>query len=285
MTAITPAPHEVYELVLLQFRPDLTSEETFNIGVVAFNAERQRLVSRVTDHYSRLRKAYPDLDGSAYRSLARALAARCNEVGDALRRDQLRIFGEQQFQNLLARIVAPGSSNFGWSSVRRGVCEDLTQRVDETFYRYITRLEERSQREYTTNEELWRRVSQRPSIQPILSRINYPKVMQTPFVSHEFRGGWMNGRLNVVDSITFDYQDPSTIADRAVLWVGRVGELAKDHDYRLVALVTDRRDDETGEAYNKAIAMLRANDQVRDVIPESDADRLAVIVNDDLGVH
>jgi len=285
MTASTFPAVETYELTLLQFRPDLTSEETFNIGVVGFNAEHQHLVSRVTDRYSRLRAAYPDLDGSAYRALARAIDARCIEVADALHRDQLRIYGKQQFQDLLDQIIAPGSANFRWSSVRRGICEDLAQRVEEVFYRYVGRFEERPQRERTTNEQLWKRVLERPSIQSILPEINKPKMMTTSYLTHEFRGSWMNGQLNVLEPITFDYLDPSTITDKAVLWVGRVGELAKTEDYRLVALVTNRRDDVTSDAYNNAIAMLGANDRVREVIPESNADRLADIVTDDLRVH
>ena len=111
-----------YELAILQFRPDVTSEELVNIGVVAFSVEAGLLATATTERYGRLKAVYSDLDGVAFRNLVRAVRSRAASIAKELGKDRLALDGRPDgIMGLLDRIVPPGSANFSWSAENRNV--------------------------------------------------------------------------------------------------------------------------------------------------------------------
>jgi hypothetical protein len=279
-----------YELALLQFRPDATSEEAVNIGVVAVAPDTRQIGFRITDRYGRIRSLYPDLDGYAFKRLCRALEMKFRVLANQAQLDRQRLEGLQHFSqagfdihSITSGAVSPTSNNFGWSSTRFGICHDLQDRVDQVFHEYVGRLESREPRVRKDSEALWKSVIEHPEVREIVPKIVEPKELSAGRFSHMFRGSWMNGRVQVVEAITLDYADPQDMLNRAVHWLGITSTLAEQNEYQMTAVVTDRPPDRAAaELYDEAVSRLQDNRWIRRVIPESRAQELAEIVEQDL---
>ena len=274
-----------YELALLQFRPNVTSEELLNVGVVALSPITNQFEYRITERYGRLKAAYPDLDGPAFRKLSRGISAQCRRLNRELVADRLRVFGEQSLVEMANRVVTEGSSNFAWSSVRFGACSDLKNRVHEVFHEYVGRMEEKDPRDRIDNTVLWSTVAEHPRVKAVLEAIDKPTPLETDNYSHTFRGSWMNGHLQVVEPISLDYVNSKEMLEQAVKWHGIVKVLENRNDFRLTALVTNRPDGLPGEKYDQAVELLSSINLVRAVIPASEAERFGALVEQDLRTH
>lgn len=275
-----------YELAILQFRPDVTSEELVNIGVVAFSVEAGLLATATTERYGRLKAVYSDLDGVAFRNLVRAVRSRAASIAKELGKDRLALDGRPDgIMGLLDRIVPPGSANFSWSTIRYGVCADLHTRVRDAFDEYIGRHEQSSARERIDDERLWKQVIEDPQLKPVLEYVNRPKEVSSEDYSYRFRGSWMNGHLQLAEPISLDYVNPGGMVEEAVRWNGIVNLLSKENYFDLTAIVTDppRGDRHAMEKYQAATTLLRKTEHVRAVIPASEVGELGRIIQEDVG--
>lgn len=274
-----------YELAMLQFRPDVTSEELVNIGVVAYSSELLELSMVTTERYGRLKSVYTDLDGVAFRSLVRGARARASAVSKELRKDRLALDGRpDSITDLLGRIVPPGSANFAWSTVRYGVCQDLDLRAREVFDEYIGRHEQPGVRERVDDERLWKQVVESPELEAVLPHVNKPLEVSSQDYSYRFRASWMNGHLQLAEPISLDYVNPGGMVEQAVRWNGIVHLLSKENEFDLTAIVTDppRGDRQAIQKYNTATSLLLKTEHVRAVIPASDMGQLEQIIKTDL---
>lgn len=272
-----------YELAFLQFIPDASAGgERINIGVVGLDSEHNLFAYRITDKYARITSIRPDLDGVAFRNIARSIDARCEEVAHQLRTDRLGLFERQALGQVCSQIIAPGGGSFEWSASRYGVTDDLEQRVAHVYHQYIGRFEEKPTRDRYDNNRLWATVIDNPDVRRVVAQINRPHSVETRLYSYEFKGGWMNGQLQVVEPITFDYLDGTAIQKQAMEWRGAMVVLTSEKTFALTALVNDPPKDDTRRSYDKALVILEQSPGVREVIPASSASRLAEIVESDL---
>jgi len=285
MTMWKSKPEIAYELKLLQFRPDVTSEETLNIGVVAFSPESQEFRFRITHRYNRLTSAFPNLDGPGFRRMSGALATRCREVSRGFDSDKLGLFRGQTLEDITSQVIVPGSSNFSWSSMRLGVCEELESRVQEVYEEYVGRMEQPVVRDRTDDHALWRKISTVPRVSAILQEIQSAVELSTDLYSHEFDAGWMNGTQQVVEAISLDYLDAYEMLEKAVKCSGVLGVLRESNNFMFTAIVTDRPEGSHGIKYDQAIQQLERIPNIREVIPESSAERFGMLVEQDLRSH
>lgn len=274
-----------YEIALLQFRADVTSEEFVNVGVAGFSPE-VGLEIAFSERYGRLKALYGDLDGAAFRRLVRGLRKRANRAREDARRDRLRLNGSDgSIHPILDQVVPPGSGNFSWSSIRPGVCVDLRERVEEVFYEYIGRHAGQGMRERVDDERLWRLVSEDPALKAVLAKVTKPRELRAPDdVSHRFRASWMNGRLQLAEPISLDYANPSGMVEEAVRWNGLLSLLSSAHDFGLTAIVTDppEGDRQAAAKYEAATKVLGKAPAVRAVIPRSKISGLTNIILEDV---
>ena len=282
---MTNQPGVAYELALLQFRPDVTSEESLNVGVVLFAPELAKLEYEISDRYGRVKAVYPTLNGSSYRPLVNAVSSRVGAMARNLnsRKGEL-LAGPRSLGELLRELTPQAGGNFGWSELRFGLCEDLKVRCAEVFQEYVGRHEVTTTRDRIDDDRLWKQVVESESVQVVFAHVNNPIRLEGGDYARDFRASWTNGHLQVAEPITLDYQRPGDIVDQAVRWKGIVDLLAEGGDFRLTAIVTDPPDNDPAARvkYDLATGMLRRIQHVRAVIPASSAGTLAAIVKEDL---
>lgn len=277
-----------YEAVLLQFQPDPTSEERLNVGVVAFAAASQELAFNFSEHYSRIRGAFPSVHGSDYRAMIRQIEAEATRARQARvsRNGQPRLAVDVSLPAVLADILKPGGS-FRWSSVRYGVCSDLQTRVAEMFRDYVGQHEEAPARPRVDERTIWEQTVQHPAISAVLrsERLDEDVEIKTDRYSYRFKLGWVNGRQQVAEPVSLDYKEPRDITEKAIKWVGRLHELASSNPFELVAIVSPMPAEETGRAateYKAALQLLKDAESVRKVLTVDDQAKLARLIQADL---
>lgn len=282
MTEVTPED-VAFELALLQFTYDPSSEERVNVGVVAYSPTTGEIVSRFSERYGALKFFYPSLSGSSYRSILRNLSARARTVAKTgSRGKQLALDRPEGVDAILQQIAPAGSMNFAWSSVRYGICRSIRQKVDETFGEFVGLRESRGARERRDDEAVWRRVTSEPTFEEVTRSLRTDVEVSTQDYRYVFRAGWRNGRLHVVEPISLDYVDPGDMVEEATRWRGRLDELSIGNDFLMTAILSDPPVSASRRQYDQANHVLERDPRIRAIFRESQVQEFVNLVKSDL---
>lgn len=278
-----------YELKLLQFVPDLTSQERINIGVVAFDRVARQLVFRISSSPKRVYSLWPEVERKPFRNLIRMLINRCESVSKQLQQDQLRIFGDGDLDQIASRIVTPGNSNFLWTPTRYGECENVKARVDSLYTRYVDR---RVVQVETTldgvfsnkvsEDKVWGQITSIQRVKQVIDRCDGPGMVESDADVFEYRAKWTNGVVHLADVVALDHANSWQLRNRVRSWCGVAQEVLRDDKYHTVVVVTDRPTGELVDAYDRAMRMLHNHPSVSRVIPQSKPDEFAAAVEETL---
>jgi hypothetical protein len=273
-----------YSLALLQFRPTPVSDESINVGVVVVSQELSSADYKFSEHFGRLSKAFPGLDGPAYRSIIRNLSARART---AVGTSGQTAYVAKDVQAVLRAILPTQTGAFRWSTLRYGVCTDLRLRAQEAFYDYVGRYEAPASRERVDRDALWREVTHVESVANVLRRVDHDVPVTNDTYDYTFAAGWLNGRQQVSEAISLDYAAPRDMVEQAALWRGRLELLGGGSRFMFTPIVTEPPAG-TGLArqkYDDACAMLIAAPGVRTLFRPSEAGAFARHIASDLDSH
>jgi hypothetical protein len=279
----------LYQSVLLQFRPVVSSEERINVGVVLYAPDSGRLTSRFTRRYSRLTSLYPDLKGTAFRNMIRHLSSKVKQltgVKDSKQGALLLLVTDDNLDALgqmLRQIITDDSGNFSWSSIRRGICRDLEVRADDLFREFISRYEGRKGRERIDDQAVWEGVRNTPVYQRIAPVLSDNVTISTSDYSYTFTAGWKNGKTQVVEPVSLDYQEPRDMLEEASRWRGRLAELARTNDFGVTIILSEPPESPTAhERYQQAKSILRRSDNLRELFTPSEVSDFVYLVDQDV---
>lgn len=101
---------------------------------------------------------------------------------------------------------------------------------------------------------------------------------------HTFPVGWMNGKRQVLEAVSFDYLNAKEVLDKATQWSGRLFNLDAE-DFQMTSVVARPTSPELASAYEHAIAILRATPKMRAVVPEEEAALILDSIRRDLAAH
>jgi hypothetical protein len=276
-----------YASALIQFRPIVSSGERLNVGVIVHSPETGQVAWHVSDRYGRLTSVYPNLDGASYRRMI-------SHIRNSIRRaagNQEATQGNLQLkavslESILNTVIPSPSSNFTWIVLGHGLCTDVAERARELRSEFITRFEGQKGRERIDDRVIWERVQENDAFHQIAAVI-HPRKLETSNYEYTFRGSWTNGRLQVVEPVSFDYVKPGDMLEEANKWRGRLEELRSSHDFQMTAIVSgpvSLASNASGK-YEQATAILRRSPVVREVFSEWQVEAFVSLVKDDLEAH
>lgn len=96
---------------------------------------------------------------------------------------------------------------------------------------------------------------------------NYP--VSTNNLTHEFSAAWQNGKLQLLEPVSFDLLRAANIQKKATQWRGTLDTLSQDVDFEFSALVAPPpSDNQNGvpEAYKDAIDIMEDSSTVREIV-------------------
>lgn len=275
-----------YELSILQFALDPTSGEWVNVGVVGYSSDTAQLAYRITTRISRLRTLYPELRGSAFKSLMAAIERAMHDVAADYSSTHQRPLARPatSLALLLPRIVSPTEPSFSWTPMQYGTTQNLQTAVEAAFDDYIGRHEPRARRERLDAGGVWRRAMEDADFRNAVGRTkrDYTVRAEGRLLFHTFQCAWETDTINVTDTISLDYARPEQILDRATAVKGKLDALRRDVDFRVVLLVNDLEDVAIERHHREGVAILRDTEAVDGVVSLSKRHELIHRINRDV---
>jgi hypothetical protein len=271
-----------YDFVLLRYVQDPVAGERLNIGVALLDRENRRLLLRLSDHFHRLSEAFGHLDGKAYRNLVRHLEQRLVAIDEEMRQPTLLSEPPRSLDEVFARVFRDELSCFEPSSVSWGVYENLEVRTQELFDQYVARYEAVQGRSRRDDGDIWYEVERKIRSHGLRGKLKYGRVIGGADYQYMFKAGWDNGKPQVLDAISLDLRDGNRIMEKASHWSGRLYNLAKSSDFAFTGVVAPPQDTSLLKAFSRAMSLLSDSPNVRDVIPETDAEQALHNIEQDL---
>lgn len=207
-----------YTYAILRYRHDAMIGESLNVGVALFSQHLGRFEYRFTTKFSRLKAAFPTLDGDAYRNTISAISR-----------------GLKQFEGFSPSMVSPSAngvreiveqvlrqddSSFHWSEIGEGVSLDIEDEIEYLFRRFVTWHEEVNPSR-RTDSDIWRPVREALRKKKLSRHFTTTTIVSaSTHVDVKFQNAWKNGRWHVFQPLSLDLKTEDGIQDKVMKWSG-----------------------------------------------------------------
>jgi hypothetical protein len=250
--------------VVLRYVHDPVTEETLNWGVVLYSAEAQYLGWKVDRSGSRLAHAFRGFSKRLHRQVRARLDQSLSTLSQEAFGPQLSLFGSPknagsvmltvwpdvgtQYRTGPVQDVLPASE---WS-----VAERLPTMLDELYETYVAGQVPAPSRPSRADLAVWRPLAGELKRRGIADKWTTEKLTVADF-QFEFRHAHRNGRLNLVEALSFDLSSADEIRDKSARWLG-YGHLLKRSDElgEVLLLVGPPSRDRLCTAYRSALDLL-----------------------------
>ena len=276
-----------YQYSILRYRRSKSAGELVNIGLLMTVPDQGDVFHFVTPRYGRLSKFFGDFEGTGYRRMVDDLRSRLKETlsSDEAVPRQLHLkesyvtrhLSSPELQLLKDELISDPESCFQWSEIMSGVHPRPSERFEQLCEEFILQHEPgREKRERRDEKVIQREVKTFLSRVDYRDRLDFGKRLQGRHdVEHEFLVGWKNGKVQVLDALSFDYLDKQGIERKANQWCGLLTNLAADgHDFQFTGVVAPPPKKELYGAYDNACALVDDMEQTRSLVEEDDLNEL-----------
>ncbi len=272
-----------YSYAILRYVHDVVTGEFVNVGVVLHAPEAKYLDATCLMTFGRLSAFFGGIEGERFRRSLRHIELAVRRAGDRLKNE---LPFEQHPSDALSwaqSVLPPDDSSLQFHPGGGGITADPTFELADLFRRYVLMYGQRAERPSRSDEEILRTFKQELSEKNLWRHVQ-PKTIRTENYEHEFPVAWKNGFWHACEAVSFDLVDPGNIVEKANNWVGRATSLRESEErFRLMLLVGEPRGDEKLQgAYVKARNILKKMPVEHQLIPESEAPALALMIERDL---
>jgi hypothetical protein len=262
-----------YHFSVLRYMHDTVTQEFVNIGVAVFAPEAGFLRARCADGYARISHMFLKIDGSNYRQMVRYIQSQVEGIGKRLATG-LPFHQSPSLQTLLSEVLPADDSAFQFSKPGVGLTSDPTQTLNEIFHRHVETYAA-GETASRSDGDVWRVFREPLDRRNVTPRLK-PKTITAPNFEYKFESAWKNGSWRVLEPVSFDLVEESSILDKANRWVGRVnGLIDSPEKFTTYLLLGEPRDSRMRSAFFKAQNLLNKIPGEKEFILESDRESFA----------
>ena len=207
-----------YTYSVLRYVHDTTTGEFINVGVVLYSPEARYASALCRSTFGRISKAFPGMDGDAFKSQMRFVQSRIEEIGDGLKQELPLNGHPTSVMDVAHAVLPPDDSSLQWSPPGSGLSENLSQTLESLFDRMVVRYDERPQKERRTDEEVWRKYRRSLESRHVLKHLQ-PKKISVQDDEVEFQYAWKNGVWHCLEPVSFDLSSADSIREKAHRWM------------------------------------------------------------------
>ncbi len=239
-----------YSYIVLRYVHDFAAGEAVNVGVLVY-APQDRFVKFQGIHRTHaLSQLFRGFNRDEFLRFLARLESATNRFQESLKQEQLGLFeikSQLSDAGALARWLLPDNElSFQFGETRGGITRDVAKTAATVFERMITR-QRPAEKEYKRrdDEEVWD-VFQTAFKEHNILKILKPHTIQVPGFETpiSFQRAYKNEKWHAVEAMSFDYADPRSIREKAMLWYGYGAALKEAADfsqlYLLLGAPTDR---------------------------------------------
>ena len=274
-----------YTYTVLRYIHDARAGEMLNVGIVLHVAAEHRLLVKTRDTHGRVKRAFPDLDGDAFRGAMRSVERAVGTVAEHLAATTL-LAHDGDAASLARKAMAADDSALQWSPVGSGLTDDAEATLARLFDRLVLRNDDRTAPRRRVDEEVWRPIRDKLAERNVHVPFEQ-KVISGSLDSITFEHAWKNGSWHVYEPVSLDLADRDGIMAKTHRWLGHltaVQDGAKD-PLKLHFILGAPQDPALEPAYRKAVALFRHAALAPEVLEEGDVDALVARIEDEVRAH
>jgi hypothetical protein len=272
-----------YSYVVLRYVHDVMTGEFVNVGLVMLVPSKGLGLVKTRQTISRIKSAFPDLDRHAFLAAMREIRAAFAKI----RKRQKRFLPFEGDVQALARQLLPADdSSLQWSSVGVGVSDDDQKTFARLYDRFVARYDVQSSRR-RTDDDVWRPVLEKLTERELDAKL-HPATVAGAIDDIVFEHAWRNGKLHVYEPVSFDLANADSIKVKAREWLGHLSAVTAEgaaEPFKAHFIVGAPSDPRLGEAYKRALAILRHAPNDPDVFEETQVDELVDAIEDEVLAH
>lgn len=275
-----------YTYAIVRYTHDPISAEFVNIGVVAIDMSARLPLIKFRHAYSRVKAMFPSVDRRRFLSIVSDAERALKSASNILLRTDL--FSEPVTAEQLVRKAIPlEDQGLQIGHVGNGAANDMSQRFDQLFERYVQKYERDIKRERRSDNDVWRPIRERFQNERVADLFE-PQTITAKLDQQRFEHTWRNGVLHCIQPLSFDLADEDAIREKARNWLGKLSALddAKS-EFKAYLLVGQPTDTGLAQAFARGIALLeKAKSQVScEIVQESDSEQFVASLAQQMRQH
>lgn len=168
----------------------------------------------------------------------------------------------------ILRVVLPEDSTaFQCGPLYGGIVDKVADRFSALYNEFVVRHENQGVREYREEYQIWSDFEKRLKARELLQAVQ-PRKIETENYHYDFKGSFTNGQLNVLEPISFDLIDPTSIVEKANTWVGRLSTLERSQEFEFNGILAAPHLKSRIPDFERAVKMLRSHHSVKRLLVE-----------------
>ena len=247
---------EPYSYVVLRYIHDILTGEFVNVGLVMLVPNQPQVLTKVRNTFGRIKKVFPDLDATSYKTAIKAIERGLNEVEGGLQTES-RSKGGMTAGDCGRLALPPDDSSLQWSPAGGGLTENPRKTFDQLYHRFVTYYDH-SVTHRRSDEDVWQPVKTRLKERNVNIKFR-PKTIKGNTDTVKFRRAWKNGRWHAYEPLSFDLSDAEKIKDKARLRLGHLSAVkggAKE-DFQVHFILGRPQNASLMPSYDNAVSILR----------------------------
>lgn len=261
-----------YTYVVLRYVHDIAAAEFINIGVVMMASSVGYVGAKFKTTYGRTKKAFPTLDGEAYRRQVKRLQTAFSRVAerDIATRAVTASQSASPLLDLVHSVLRQDDSSLQWSPIGSGLSSSPEATLNSLFQRFVAKYDDEAMSVQRKDDDVWKCFRAELEKRNVLAHLE-EKVIAVNDDSVKFAHAWKNGSWHCYEPLSFDLQSDTSIKDKAHRWLGQISSVQDAADeFQVFFLVGKPADASLGDAYAQAVSILKKTPR-SEVIEEGDA--------------
>ena len=269
-----------YQYRVLRYRPDHTSEEFANVGIVMYDPKSKYIQTKFITRYARLSQFFGGISGTQLMRSLRALEKKIKAIDKELK-DGKSDLNFETASALTDYVLHPNDTSLYFAEEKRGWDVNYESAFTDLFNRHIGKfLGEK--RTVHTDSAVWKDVYKNWFDRYEITKKLKPEVVKTQLDNIKFERTYQNGALHCFQSLALDLVNAESIKDKVYRWAGRLDELETANQELKIYLMSSLPDNaKLQELIDTKLNIKEANLQV-EIIKEEEAEEFSRRIKGDI---
>lgn len=257
-----------FEAVVVRYVHDVLTGEFLNVGVVLVSNHFHYAAAEFIPQWSRISATFPNAELPNLRRIASVIQGACASLRPEANGQMELSFGDdsKDLRSFLSKVIPFEDASIEFSSPLRGITANPSKTLIELSRRYAFRyLPEDGERATRQDGDIWQDFAKVLATRADVLHKLVPLTLRAPRLHYElqFERGWINGKRNAAQPLSFDLIEARAIKEKAANWSGKVLTVKpSEHNaevYFLVGMPPSNTPKDVQEAAKDAVCILEEN--------------------------
>ncbi|RYD75162.1 MAG: DUF3037 domain-containing protein [Verrucomicrobiaceae bacterium] len=262
-----------YTYTILRYVHDVAAGETLNVGIVLYAPSVRYVGALLQTRYSRLRQAFPMLDGDAHRQLMRYLQNRFDDLQGRVSTELPFNPQPESIDTVVCQVLPKDDSSLQWSQPGGGLTANPEAELERLYARLVAANDQARAEDGRDDEMVWSHYRAPLAREKVLPHLTTHKVI-APDDEVEFEHAWKNHQWHCLQPLSLDLLKADSIKDKARRLLGQmVGVQGELNGHCLYVMVGEPQLEKCKPAAERALNLLHSNLPVKhEIIREAEAE-------------